>query len=246
VVLVNEIQEPGKELGALFLRQAVDVLDVSADREDALPAGDRVGANDGMDSLELGADVLCCAARLVVQLEPSCLGHFLETWLLKRGRQGLEELLIGLADAVVDFVAGGPKGVYANVNICHGFSVLLLHRAQHTSSSGRQLNKPQRRIVGRDGFKGNIAVPLCAALLLGAEVLGGHLGVELFVLDGADGADLRIVATQLAFRVENGMDVQPRRRRPAGKLTKPKNQLLLQLVGQVILSPEEDDAALRN
>ena len=66
VVLVDQIQEPAKQLGALLLGHAVDVLDVAAHRENGLPAGYRVGADDRVDGLELGANVLGGAAGLVV------------------------------------------------------------------------------------------------------------------------------------------------------------------------------------
>jgi hypothetical protein len=41
------------------------------------------------------------------------------------------------------------------------------------------------------------------------------------------------------------MNVQCRIRRFVGKLSKAMNELLLQVVGQVVLRAEEDDAALR-
>jgi len=45
-------------------------------------------------------------------------------------------------------------------------------------------------------------VPLGGALLLGAELAGGVGAVVLLVLDGADGADLGVVAAQFALGVE--------------------------------------------
>ncbi len=89
-------------------------------------------------------------------------------------------------------------------------------------------------------------MPAGAGLLLGAELVGLRLAVELAVLDRANGADLRVVAAQLALRVEDGVDVQARRRRPARQLAQPEDERLLQLIGQVVLGAEEDDAALRD
>lgn len=51
MVLVDKVQEPVEQLCALLLSQAIDVLDVTANREDALPASDRVGADDWVDGL---------------------------------------------------------------------------------------------------------------------------------------------------------------------------------------------------
>lgn len=89
-------------------------------------------------------------------------------------------------------------------------------------------------------------MPLGTALLLGAERLRGSLGIELLVLDRADGADLGIVATQLAFRIEDWVNMEPRSGRAPRQFTETQNKLLLLLVGQAILSTEEDDAALRD
>lgn len=90
-------------------------------------------------------------------------------------------------------------------------------------------------------------MPLGTALLLGAQcVRRWFLGVELLVLDRADGADLGVTPPQLALGVENGVDVKPRRSRPPRQFTKTQDKLLLEIVGQAILGAEENDATLRN
>jgi len=111
VVLVDEIQEPAQQLRALLLGHAVDVLDVATNGEDALPASDRVCTDDGMNRLELRADILGCTTGLVVQLEASLLGNPPETRLLKSHGKTLEELLVRLADTIVDLVARRPEGI---------------------------------------------------------------------------------------------------------------------------------------
>lgn len=111
MVPVDQIQEPLEQLGALVLGHVVDLLDVDANGEDALPAGDGVGAHDRVDCLELGSDVLGRAPRLVVDFEPGDLGDLVEAWLFEGGGEALEESLIRLADAVVDFVARRPESV---------------------------------------------------------------------------------------------------------------------------------------
>jgi hypothetical protein len=64
------------------------------------------------------------------------------------------------------------------------------------------------------------------------------------VLDGTDGADFRVAAAKLALRVQEGVDMKSRCCGPAAKLSQTEDELLLQVVGQVILRAEEDDAAL--
>lgn len=105
VVLVNQVQKPVQQLGTLLLGQTVDVPDVPTDGEDALPTRHRVRPHDRVNGLELGADILWRASWLVVELEARCLGDLLKARLLKRGRQGLEELLVWFADTVVDLIA---------------------------------------------------------------------------------------------------------------------------------------------
>lgn len=77
------------------------------------------------------------------------------------------------------------------------------------------------------------------ALLLGAKVLR----VQLLGLDGRNNADL-VVLVLLAGRVHDWVDVQPGGLRLAGQLAEALDKLLLEVVGDVILLPEEDDAAL--
>lgn len=109
--VVNEIQEPLQQLLALFISETVDVLNVATDREDALPSSHGVCSHNGVNCLELSAHVLRGSTRLVIQLETGSLSNVTEAGLLKGSSQRLEEFLVGLADAVIDFIAGGPEGV---------------------------------------------------------------------------------------------------------------------------------------
>lgn len=112
MVPVDEIHEPFQQVVALVLRQAVDVAREAAHGEDALPARDGVRPHDGVHGLQGGADVLGRAARRRVHLQAQVLRDFVEAAALEGGREALEELLVGRGDAVVDFVAGGPHGVW--------------------------------------------------------------------------------------------------------------------------------------
>lgn len=87
------------------------MFDMAANREDALPARDWIGAHDGMDSLQLATDVLGRTPRLVVELKPCVFRHLPEERLLKGGGQAFEELLVRFADAVIDLVSRSPQGI---------------------------------------------------------------------------------------------------------------------------------------
>lgn len=89
-------------------------------------------------------------------------------------------------------------------------------------------------------------MPLGGVLLLGTEFARAVGAVVLLGLDRADRADLGIIAPKVSLRVEQRMDVKTGSRRPSSQLTKPQYQLLLQLVGEPILGPEEDYTTLRD
>jgi hypothetical protein len=111
MVSVDEIQEPAEKLSALLISHSVDMLDVAANGEDALPSCDRVGADYRVDGLELGAHILGRAAWLVVQFESRLLGNLAEPRLFKGHSERLEELLVGLAEAVIELIPRSPQGV---------------------------------------------------------------------------------------------------------------------------------------
>jgi hypothetical protein len=52
-----------------------------AESKNALPAGDGVGAHDGVDGFEDFADIFGGAARFGIDLEAVFLGGFVEFWL---------------------------------------------------------------------------------------------------------------------------------------------------------------------
>ena len=105
VVLVDQLQEPAQQMLALCLRHAIDMFHVGANGEDGLPASDRVCTNDWVDCLELGTHIQGTAARLLVQLEAASCRRIVEPGLCECCGQGLEELLVGSRDSVVDLVA---------------------------------------------------------------------------------------------------------------------------------------------
>lgn len=89
-------------------------------------------------------------------------------------------------------------------------------------------------------------MPLRAALFLGAKPVTGIPLVVLFVLHGADGADLRVVASELAFRVQERVNVEARCLWSPGEFAEAEDELLLEVVCEVVLCAEKDNAPLRN
>lgn len=114
MVVIDKIQEPLQQMLALFVGHAIDVRDVSAHREDALPPSDGVRSDNGVDGLELTANILRSTARLFVELETLAFGNGAKVRLLKGCGESLEELLVRLADSIVDFVSRCPESIFSH------------------------------------------------------------------------------------------------------------------------------------
>ena len=71
-----------------------------SDCEDGFPAGDWIGADDGVRSLELIADVVGRTARGGVQFEVIVFGSFSEQRLRIGGSKTFKEFLVRGGDAV--------------------------------------------------------------------------------------------------------------------------------------------------
>lgn len=89
-------------------------------------------------------------------------------------------------------------------------------------------------------------MPLSRILILIALVtlILSRLCVQLLPLHGADGTDFWVGTAKFSVIVQNGMDVQFGSRWFACQFTKALYQMFLQFICQIILLPEEDDAAL--
>jgi len=69
--------------------------------------------------------------------------------------------------------------------------------------------------------------------------------VVLLLLNGADGTDFEVVAAEdFTLGVQKGVDMKTIGLWSTGELTESEDELLLQLVGEIILSAEEDDSSL--
>lgn len=108
MVLIHQVNEPVEQGFAFFFRHTIDVLDVSAYWEYTFPSSDRVRADNWVNSLELASDILWGTAGFVIKLEASSFRRFDKARLSEGRCQCFQELLIWLADAIVDFVSGGP------------------------------------------------------------------------------------------------------------------------------------------
>jgi hypothetical protein len=69
---------------------------------------------------------------------------------------------------------------------------------------------------------------------------------QLLPMSRADGADLLVWDAKLRGVVQDWVDVQVRLGGLASELAETLYQLLLQLIGQVVLSPEDNDTPLSN
>lgn len=66
MILSDHAQELIEKVVALSLSKAIDMLNVVADGEDGLPAGNGVGADDGVHSGELSTDIVRGATSILV------------------------------------------------------------------------------------------------------------------------------------------------------------------------------------
>lgn len=78
MTIMDKVQKPLSQSVALIFGYSVNVLDMAANGEDALPSGDGVGSHNGVDSLEFRANVLGGTTRLGVQLKATTCSDFVK------------------------------------------------------------------------------------------------------------------------------------------------------------------------
>lgn len=78
MAIMDKVQEPLSQSVALIFSHTVDVLDMAANGEDALPSSDGIGSHNGVNSLELRANVFGGTTRLGVQLKATSCSDFVE------------------------------------------------------------------------------------------------------------------------------------------------------------------------
>jgi hypothetical protein len=96
MVLDNQIHKPLEQVSALLLRDSIYLLDVCANSEYTLPTRDWVGADNGVLSAKLLADILGSTTWAWVNLEVVILGNFIEARLSICCGQTFQELLVRL------------------------------------------------------------------------------------------------------------------------------------------------------
>jgi hypothetical protein len=111
MILDNQLNEPVQGPLALFLGQPIDLLDVVPYAKYRFPASDWVGANYGMDGLQVCADVLRSPAGFGVELETVLLGAEAEAGLCVGGCEAFEELLVWLGETIVKFIPRCPERI---------------------------------------------------------------------------------------------------------------------------------------
>ena len=207
LTLDNELREPVEKVVALIFGHLVDALSVVANSVHALPARDRVGPDDRMNSLEVCSDILRSAAFGAVQLEAVLFGAFVEYRLRVGGSQSVQELLVRRRQTVVDLVARRPQSVSASLG---------------------KLGKSQDGVVTRYRLKGNVAVPsiLVALPFFTTEAFG----IQLFGLLRADDRNFIVLAPKSSTTVGNRVNVKLRSGRLAGELAQALSELLLQII----------------
>ncbi len=109
MVKLNEIEKMLQDSIALLLRNANNALRKVRVNEHRLPASDGVGADDGVDGLEVVADVAGGAAGALAQFVAKGFGDGVEEAGFVDGFEGLEVFGEGGGEAVVDLVAAVRK-----------------------------------------------------------------------------------------------------------------------------------------
>jgi hypothetical protein len=69
MVVDNQSNKPVEKVLTLFLCKTIDLLGMMTHSENALPARNRVGADDGMDRFQIVSDVLRGTSWCCVQFE---------------------------------------------------------------------------------------------------------------------------------------------------------------------------------
>lgn len=207
----------------LGFRHLINALRVVADSINALPAGDRVGPDNWVNSSQVGSNILRCTALGTVELEVVLLGTLVEDRLCISGSQALEELLVRWRKTVVDLIARRPQSISASLG---------------------ELCQAEDRIITWHRFESDVAVPslFVALALVAAETLG----VQLLRLLRTNDRDFIILAAESTATVGDWVNVQFGSSRLARKLAQALSQLFLEIVVEAILLAEEDHAALRD
>jgi hypothetical protein len=226
VILTDHRIEFLQQIVGLVFGQAVDLLSEGSKCENALRSSHRVGPDNRMHCTQRCAHVLWRSARTFEYL------HFVwegfgrggKSLALEGSGQGLEEVLIGRRELIIQTASRRPQSVTA---------------------SRRYLGQAQAGIIRRVWLKLYIGMPLRCVVpfwLTKLTLLLEHV----FLRSRRDVAHLRVTDTEFRGAVENRMHVERILNGLARHLAQAINQLLLLVVRQVILRAEEHNATLRD
>lgn len=127
---------------------------------------------------------------------------------LERDAKGLKELSVGLCDR-----SQSSKGFLSVLLFLFGLRIRERRGKElrgRTITGCRKFRKPQGGRVCRHRLLADDTTPLSTLLLLRAQLICKLPPTELLPLNGADGAGLRVIPTELALRIEDWMNVQPK------------------------------------
>lgn len=146
MVLLNPLVERLQDLSTLALTQLINALREVSNRKDRLPSRDGICSNNGVNSLELIANISGISSRFLVDLVMirSRISCPQKPFARKRSSQALKELPIRIAISIIEFISRSPKGI---------------------ATSGREFCKSQTRVISGILLELDIAVPACSALL---------------------------------------------------------------------------------
>lgn len=221
LTLDDQLREPAQEMVTLCLGDFVDALGMVPNGVYTFPSRDRVGPDHGVDGLQICTDIFWCTALLTIQLKVVLFGALVEDRLGVCSSKTFEKLLVCRRQAIIDFITRRPKRVTAGL---------------------WQFSQSKDGVVAWNGLESDVTVPaLLAALLL---VSGKAFGIQILGLLRADHRDLIIFAAKGATTVGDGMNMKLGSSGFAGELAQALCQFLLEIIVEVILFAEEDDATL--
>jgi hypothetical protein len=183
VITENRVMQLLQQIVALIFRQFVDILRKRPNGINALPSRYRVGPHERMNGRQVPSYILRRPSGLVVHCGLPGIHCFDEPITDERCGQSLEELLVRLAEQVVDVVSRRPQCVAS----CRG-----------------KLYKAQTRVICWTLLELDVAMPSGRVVAMLVFGLGAE---ELLSLQGGDGTDRVVAIAELGRSVQNGVDV---------------------------------------
>jgi hypothetical protein len=87
------------------------MLNMTANWEDTLPSRYRVGSYNRVNSFQDASNILGSSPWFIIKLKTNPASNIIEPWLSKGCSESFKELLVGLANTIINFITRGPKGI---------------------------------------------------------------------------------------------------------------------------------------